>query len=65
MLKEALLRGVNDPNSGLSQEARDFNIENNGNKVPPGYKVSHEQPLYTASSNEGKAGLDNSDNMRT
>ncbi len=44
--KKALLRDANDPNSGLSNRARKFILDNKGNKVPKGYEVSHEKPLY-------------------
>ena len=63
--RKALLKDAKDPNSGLTQEQRDFILENNGNKVPPGMEVSHDTPLYSAGSDEEKAALDNADNMTT
>lgn len=60
-----MLRDANDPNSGLSQDARDFIKKNNGNKVPEGYEVSHEKPLYTAKTVEQKREIDKTDNMKT
>jgi len=63
--RKALLRDANDRNSGLSQEARDYIKKHNGNKVPEGHEVSHEKPLYTAKTIEGKKELDKADNMKT
>jgi hypothetical protein len=63
--RKALLRDANDPKSGLSQEARDFIKDNNGYKVPKGHEVSHEKPLYTAKTVEGKRELDKANNMKT
>ena len=63
--RKALLRDANDPNSDLTPEAREFIKKNNGNKVPEGYEVSHEEPLYTRTTHEGKAELDTADNMKT
>jgi len=63
--KKTSLRDANDPNSGLSQEARDFIKNNNGNKVPKGHEVSHETPLYTEKTVEGKKKLDVEKNMKT
>ena len=63
--RKALLRDANDPKSGLSQEARDFIKDNNGYKVPKGHEVSHEVPLYTEKTVEGKKKLDVAKNMKT
>ncbi|OMQ07911.1 hypothetical protein [[Flexibacter] sp. ATCC 35103] len=74
--KKALLRDANDPNSGLSDDARKYIKDNNGNKVPDkkynkdykgsdDYAVHHEEPLYTEKSLEGKKTLDKSDKMKT
>lgn len=63
--RKALLRDADDPNSGLSQKQRDYIKATNGNNVPPGMEVSHETPLYTAKTVEGKRALDVSDNMKT
>jgi hypothetical protein len=63
--RKTLLRDAKDSNSGLTNEARAYIIENNGNKVPPGYEVSHEIPLYTEKTIEGKQGLDMDSNMKT
>ena len=60
-----MLRDADDPNSGLSQEARDYIKENKGKRVPEGYEVSHETPLYTKKTIEGKKELDKADNMKT
>jgi hypothetical protein len=63
--RKALLRDADDPNSGLSQEARDFIKKTDGKKVPEGYEVSHEEPLYTGKTIEQKKKLDVADNMKT
>lgn len=63
--RKALLRDAKDPNSGLTAEQREFILEHNGNRVPPGLEVSHEVPLYTARTPEGKSALDVAENMRT
>jgi hypothetical protein len=63
--KKALLRDAKDPNSDLSPEARAEILKTNGNKVPDGYEVSHEEPLYTRTTDAGKAELDVADNMKT
>lgn len=63
--RKALLRDAKDPNSGLTKEQREFILKHDGNRVPDGLEVSHERPLYTASTNEGKAALDVADNMKT
>ncbi|TYQ16926.1 UNVERIFIED_CONTAM: hypothetical protein Cloal_3507 [Acetivibrio alkalicellulosi] len=63
--KKALLRDAEDQNSALSQDARDFIRETDGKKVPDNYEVSHEVPLYTAKTTEGKKALDVEDNMKT
>ena len=63
--KKALMRDANDPNSGLSNRARKQIIDSKGNKVPKGYEVSHEKPLYNARTEEGKKALDKMDNMKT
>jgi len=63
--KKALLRDADDPNSGLSPEAREEIKLTKGNKVPDGYEVSHEEPLYTRTTHEGKTELDKADNMKT
>jgi hypothetical protein len=63
--RKALLRDANDPNSGLSPEARDFIKNNDGKKVPKGYEVAHKKPLYTKKTVEAKKELDKADNMET
>lgn len=63
--KKALMRDAKDPNSDLSDRARKFILDNKGNKVPKGYEVSHEKPLYTRRSVEGKKKLDVESNMKT
>jgi hypothetical protein len=63
--RKALLRDTNDPNSCLSQEARDFIKKTDGKKVPEGYEVAHKEPLYTEKTIEGKQRLDIADNMET
>jgi hypothetical protein len=63
--RKALLRDSEDPNSDLTDEAREHIIKSNGNKVPSGYEVSHETPLYTQETLEGKKALDTSQNMKT
>ena len=63
--RKALLRDSKDPNNSLGQKERDFISETNGYKVPKDYEVSHETPLYTAKTNEGKKALDISENMQT
>lgn len=63
--RKALLRDAKDPDSGLSDSARDFINKNNGNKVPKGHEVSHEKPLYTRRTPAGKRKLDKAENMKT
>ncbi len=63
--RKALLRDAEDINSGLSDKARDFIKANDGKKVPKGFEVSHEKPLYTRRSAEGKRKLDRAENMKT
>ena len=46
--KKALKRDAADPSAPLDDNARDYIRETNGEKVPPGYEVSHEVPLKTA-----------------
>jgi hypothetical protein len=62
--KKALLRDAKDPNSGLSDRARKKILATNGNNVPTGHQVSHEEPLYTLDKSE-RCTLDNADNMKT
>ncbi|GGE45592.1 intein [Pedobacter psychrotolerans] len=63
--RKALLRDAADTNSGLSDKAREFIKKNDGNKVPKGHEVSHEKPLYTRRTSEGKRKLDKAENMKT
>lgn len=74
--KKALLRDAKDYDSGLSDDARKYIKDTNGNKVPDkkynkdytgidDYAVHHEEPLYTEKSLEGKKALDKSDKMKT
>lgn len=63
--RKALLRDADDPNSDLDDNAREYIKTNNGKKVPKGYEVSHEEPLYTVETYEQKKELDVADNMRT
>jgi hypothetical protein len=62
--KKALLRDADDPNADLSDEARALIKKNGGASVPPGYEVSHEEPLYTKPKEE-RCELDVADNMKT
>ena len=62
--RKALLRDAKDPNSGLSPTARRFILNNDGNLVPRGYEVSHEEPLYTKKKGE-RCKIDKADNLRT
>jgi hypothetical protein len=62
--RKALLRDADDPSSPLDPEARKFIKEHNGNRVPPGYEVSHKVPLYTKLKGE-RCKLDKVDNMET
>ena len=39
--------------------------KNKGDKVPKGYEVSHERPLFNARTVAGKRKLDQADNMKT
>ena len=59
------MRDADDPNSGLTAEQRKYIKDNNGYKVPKDMEVSHETPLYTAKTYEGKQALDVADNMKT
>ncbi len=61
--KKALLRDANDPKSDLSANARKL-IKANPDNVPPGYQVSHEEPLYTVPKAD-RCELDVADNMKT
>lgn len=74
--RKALLRDADDPNSGLSPEARKYIKDNNGNKVPDkkynkdykgetDFAVHHKEPLYSEKSIEGKQALDKANNMET
>lgn len=63
--RKALNRDALDPNADLSDEARDFIKKNDGKNVPEGYEVSHEEPLYTRRTPEGKKEIDVADNMKT
>ncbi|CAM3510695.1 DUF4280 domain-containing protein [Zobellia roscoffensis] len=63
--RKTLLRDAKDPNSGLSDRARKQILDSDGKKVPKGHEVSHEKPLYTRTTNKGKAKLDKADNMKT
>ncbi len=62
--KKALLRDAADPNADLSQSARASIVKSNGENVPRGYQVSHEEPLYTVPKSE-RCELDVADNMLT
>lgn len=62
--KKALVRDAADPTSDMTQEARDFVVNSGGANVPPGYEVSHEEPLYTKPHSE-RCELDVADNMKT
>jgi hypothetical protein len=48
----------------LSDRAREFIRKHNGNRVPRGHEVSHEEPLYTKPKSE-RCDLDKADNMKT
>lgn len=63
--RKALLRDADDPAADLTDEARQYIKDNNGNKVPENYEVSPEEPLYTRKNNEGKSEIDVADNMKT
>jgi len=62
--REALLRDAEDPGSGLSPRARAFIVKFGGRRVPYGYEVSHEKPLYTKSRST-RCKLDRASNMKT
>lgn len=62
--KKALLRDADDPNADVSPSARKFIKKHKGNKVPKGYEVSHEEPLYTKPVSK-RGELDVADNMKT
>ena len=62
--REALLRDAEDPGSELSDRARAFIRRTRGARVPPGYEVSHETPLYTKPRGE-RCVLDRPGNMKT
>lgn len=62
---KALMRDAKNPKSDLSKEAREFILKHKGQKVPKGYEVSHEIPLYTRRTAEGKRKLDKARNMKT
>ena len=62
--REALLRDAQDPKSGLSTQARAFIIRTDGYRVPRGYEVSHEVPLYTKPRST-RCTLDEASNMKT
>jgi len=62
--KKALKRDANDLTSDLDEKAREFIKEHNGDLVPPGYEVSHEEPLYTVP-HEDRCELDVEENMKT
>ena len=63
--RKALLRDANDPKSDLTKEAREYIKQHDGKKVPFNHEVSHEIPLYTQKTNQGKKALDVADNMKT
>jgi hypothetical protein len=63
--RKALKRDAKDPNSKLTKEQRDYIKEHDGNKVPKDCEVSHDTPLYTEKTIEGKKSLDTADNMTT
>ena len=62
--KKALKRDAADPDSDLDDAAREFIEEHNGDLVPEGYEVSHEEPLYTVAHDE-RCELDVEENMAT
>lgn len=59
-----MLRDAEDPDSELSERARAFIRRTRGARVPPGYEVSHETPLYTKARGE-RCTLDRAENMKT
>ena len=63
--RKALLRDAKDPKSGLSNRARRQILDSKGKRVPKGYEVSHEKPLYTGKTNDAKKKLDKMENMKT
>ncbi|SMB87955.1 Zn-binding Pro-Ala-Ala-Arg (PAAR) domain-containing protein, incolved in TypeVI secretion [Pasteurella testudinis DSM 23072] len=63
--RKALLRDAKNPKTDLDNKARQYIQDNNGKKVPKGYEVSHEEPLYTADTIDKKKKLDIADNMLT
>jgi len=63
--RKALLRDAEDPNSPLDDKARQYIRDTNGNNVPEGYEVSHDEPLYSGKTYEAKKKLDIADNMET
>jgi 5-formyltetrahydrofolate cyclo-ligase len=62
---KALLRDAHNLDNDLTKKARDFIKKNKGKKVPKGYEVSHEIPLYTRRTAAGKRKLDKVGNMKT
>lgn len=62
--RAALLRDAEDPGSDLSERARAFIRRTGGYRVPPGYEVSHEKPLYTLPRDQ-RCTLDEPSNMKT
>jgi hypothetical protein len=62
--KKALKRDAADPNSGLSDRARQFIVDTDGEFTPPGHEVSHEEPLYTKPKGE-RCKIDKADNLKT
>ena len=62
--RKTLLRDAEDPNSDLAESARKFIRKHEGENVPPGYEVSHEEPLYTVPKAD-RCELDKADNMKT
>lgn len=62
--RKALLRDAG-PQGDLPQNAKKFVKKHDGNNVPPGYEVSHEEPLYTEKDKSKRCKLDVAENMKT
>lgn len=62
--RKTLMRDADDPESGLSERARQYIRRHNGKRVPRGHEVSHEKPLYTVPHSR-RCTLDKEWNMKT
>lgn len=62
--RKALLNDAANPKSDLSPTARRFILKHRGYRVPRGYEVSHEKPLYMEP-RATRCTLDHAGNMKT